>query len=569
MSGGCIPNICPPGAVPTQLCDVAYGQNNPPLTGDGVCLPNFLGGPTLLCVQAGTATDDCKLPADRGDPTTLCVGGSICVAGDGGNICAPVCQIGSLPDCDGGVRNCSSLNPAYLSSCPGCTPPLYALQACLPGEGLCTNDLPTFEPADGPFDSSAVGLPFSPCSSTDCLCPSACTYDFFLSQVSYDATGTFCEASCNNSSDCPWPVTNCNGGVCALDRATCSVASPGGLASNLGAGCNNGGATGTCVYFSPYVLQPEPASIFVSTPVALCRVNGTAKASCDPTAQRGAKELCGAGTDCLRLSDGGYGCLSICDPLSDAGSCGDSQVCAPVTRYGGGIDEGICVDLADGGCATGLPDNKFAPCRSEADCACGFSCIADPNLPVGAQWTAATTFCERSCNAVTDCALDEYCFGQAGKRTCRLNLCADASPVAATCNADDTSSGTCFAQGLSLGDLPFMPGTSALAMSDFGLCGSEPALTCIPGLCLQGGTATGACNPNADRSTPDQLCVPGTICDTSGSTPMCTSLCTLPNGAGTCPNGEVCMPLPGSATVPGAGNLQGECLPAMGVDAGT
>lgn len=355
-----------------------------------------------------------------------------------------------------------------------------------------------------------------------------------------------------------------------MDRAACSTAIPGGVASTLGAACSSGSAKGTCVYFSPFVLQPEPTTIFTSSTVALCRINGTAKDSCDPNAQRGSKELCGAGTDCLPLPDGGHGCLAICDPISDAGSsCGSGQACVPASRFAAGIDEGICVDLGDGGCAMGLADNEFAACRSEADCACGFSCVPDPNLPVGAQWTAATTFCERSCTAVTDCALDEYCFGEAENRTCRLNLCADASPVGATCNADEAGSGTCLAQGPGIASLPFMPATPASALFDFGLCGSEPALTCIPGLCLQGGTATGTCAPNADRSTPDLLCIPGAFCDTSGPTPMCTWLCTLPNSAGLCPDGEVCLPLPGAATVPGAGNLQGDCLPAMGVDAGT
>jgi hypothetical protein len=239
-----------------------------------------------------------------------------------------------------------------------------------------------------------------------------------------------------------------------------------------------------------------------------------------------------------------------------------------VTRFADGINEGTCLDLGDAGCAVGLTDSEFAPCRTEADCACGFACAKDPNLPVGAQWTSAKTFCERSCSAATDCALDELCFGEAGNRTCRLNLCADSSPVYATCNADNTSSGTCLAQTTALASLPFMPSTPASALSGFGLCGSEPALGCIPGLCLQGGTATGACDPSADRSNPDSLCVPGAICDTSGPTPMCTSLCTLPNSAGLCPDGEYCLPLPGSATVPGAGDLQGECLPAMGMDAG-
>jgi hypothetical protein len=324
------------------------------------------------------------------------------------------------------------------------------------------------------------------------------------------------------------------------------------------------------VYFSPFVLQPEPGSIFLPTPVALCRVNGTATAACDPSAGRGSSALCGAGSDCIALGDGGYGCLPLCDPLADAdaGACQAGQACIAVTHYAGGIDEGTCVDFADGGCASNLPPAEFAPCRTNADCACGLACVTDPNLPVGAQWTASTQFCERSCSAVADCALDEVCLGEAGNRTCRLNLCADTSPVTATCNADSPSGGTCLAQGPAVAGLPFMPPTAALALAGFGLCGSEPALSCIPGLCLQAGTATGACDPAADRSSPDLLCVPGTICDTSGPTPMCTPLCTVPSYAGECPDGEYCLPLPGAATVPGAGNLQGDCLPAMGVDAG-
>ncbi len=567
ISGGCIPNLCPPGAAVTQFCDVAFGQDNPAVTDDGECLPDFLGGAHLLCVQGGTASSGCSLPQDRNDPDTLCPGGSVCVAADGGNLCAPACQIAAAA-CPTG-STCSSLNPADpLSQYPDCLPVLYAPQACLPSLGACTNDLPTYEPAGSPFNSAAVGAPFAPCSGTNCLCPSTCTYDFFLSQVSYDATSTFCEPSCITNSDCAWPQTSCNGGVCGLDRSTCTVAVPGGIKSNMGAACSDGTAAGTCVYFSPYVMQPGPGGIYLASTVAVCRTNGTATSTCDPTAQRGAAGLCGAGTDCLPLPDGGFGCLKLCDPISDAGSCSAGQTCAPATRYANGINEGTCQDLGDAGCALGLADNEFAPCRREADCACGLSCVADPNLPVGAQWTTATTFCERPCTQVTDCALDEYCFGRVGERNCRLNLCADVAPVPPTCNADSASSGTCLAQGPGIGSLPFMPATPPSALAAFGLCASEPALSCIPGLCLQGGTATGACDPNADRSTPDLLCVPGAICDTSGSTPMCTWLCTVPNSAGLCPDGEVCLPLPGAATVPMAGNLQGDCQPAMGVDAG-
>ena len=84
-------------------------------------------------------------------------------------------------------------------------------------------------------------------------------------------------------------------------------------------------------------------------------------------------------------------------------------------------------------------------------------------------------------------------------------------------------------------------------------------------LCYQGGTATGACDPNADRSHPELLCVAGSRCSTAGPTPMCTPACTYQDmdfadgfptlPATGCSVGQVC--------------IDQVCLPALGVDAGS
>src|SRR5262249_14273587 len=147
--------------------------------------------------------------------------------------------------------NCSALNPSYPESCSGCMPPLYGLGVCLAnGAGTCTDDLPEYLPADGPFDSSNIGNPFAPCASVECDCNSSSVLDFFLSKLSHSGPSTYCEQYCFQTSECAWPQTYCSGQVCAIDRATCKIAIQGGASSNLGAACSIGGTAGTCVYFS-------------------------------------------------------------------------------------------------------------------------------------------------------------------------------------------------------------------------------------------------------------------------------------------------------------------------------
>ena len=97
-------------------------------------------------------------------------------------------------------------------------------------------------------------------------------------------------------------------------------------------------------------------------------------------------------------------------------------------------------------------------------------------------------------------------------------------------------------------------------------------------VCLQAGTATGACDPSADRSHPASLCVPGAVCDDSGPTPMCTWLCNFGSTATSvpaCPAGQFCVPSSSYLSQVSDDYLeeevaiQGDCLPALGVDAGT
>ncbi len=218
-------------------------------------------------------------------------------------------------------------------------------------------------------------------------------------------------------------------------------------------------ARGTCVYFSPFEDQWDSwvaGQSEITAPIATCRVDGTAQTTCSPAAMRASSGLCGAGADCLPVADG-YACQSLCDPAVDAGSCGSGQACVPLTRNIGGMDEGACLTLADGGCPVGLSSNEFASCLSDADCACGLGCspdpaLGDPNAPVA-------SFCERPCTAAADCALEEFCYDDQGQLSCRLSLCSlgSLSAPSAVCGADAQADGTCLVESPALLAPSFLP----------------------------------------------------------------------------------------------------------------
>jgi hypothetical protein len=142
-----------------------------------------------------------------------------------------------------------------------------------------------------------------------------------------------------------------------------------------------------------------------------------------------------------------------------------------------------------------------------------------------------------------------------------LNRCAGTAGV---CDADLTSGGTCVVE------------TVAALPSD-AFPRAPPEAPSLVDVCWQAGTATGACDPSADRSHPASLCVPGAVCDDSGPTPMCTWLCTYGSTATApaCPAGQFCVASSTYLTqvsdyyLEDSVAIQGDCLPALGVDAGT
>jgi hypothetical protein len=379
-----------------------------------------------------------------------------------------------------------------------------------------------------------------------------CNADPALSSVS-PSSGSFCERPCQSAADCPLPFAACSNQVCQLNAAGCGI----GEGLGLGSVCDAGDGDGTCVYFSPFVEQWVSVDDTETVePVAVCRANGAAMGNCSPLAPRGSTGLCGAGTDCLPLADGGFACLPLCDP--DAGGCPVGEACIRATFNAYGVDEGICLALGDGGCAAGLPDDELAPCLGSADCSCGLGCFEN--------WSTGHFQCQRPCSAAADCPLDEVCFGEAGSRSCQLNSCSGSSAI---CDADTRGGGTCLVVPES-------------AIPPDAISHRPPETQGLPDICIQAGTATGACDPSADRSRPDLLCVPGAICDPSGPSPMCTPLCVAGAGASAgvapCPSGQYCVPsasyliLPAgyySLGPPSGSSVQGSCLPALGVDAGS
>ena len=174
----------------------------------------------------------------------------------------------------------------------------------------------------------------------------------------------------------------------------------------------------------------------------------------------------------------------------------------------GGTSSGSTSGGTTGGCLTegrgGVVGN---PCLSVGDCACPLVCH--------------TSVCVQACATTADCtAADRSC--QHG--FCLYNVC---STFDTPCDSAGDGDGTCL--GVS---------------------------------CVQAGTAAadGACDPNAVRQMPQDLCSVGYLCldlGIPGVAPACSALCDPQQDAGnTCPAGEGCASSNPSFGIPS----QGQCI---------
>ena len=270
--------------------------------------------------------------------------------------------------------------------------------------------------------------------------------------------------------------------------------------------------------------------------LAVCLQGGTSTTACDAAATRtdpGA--LCVAGDICVAGSDAGTAgsCQTGCNPL-DGGACGSGLGCGAIDPTGTFLDFGACF-TQEGSCLQGFPfDNEMAACSATAGCGClggaDIECFPDGNIGKALNPFGANTYCERLCSTSNDCAVSSTVCAASW---CTFDFCGSTpagkdagSGYGLPCNASGQNDGTC---------LP-------IATSQ-----RDPAY----GLCLQGGSATGTCDPDAGRSSPGGLCGAGSYCEPfgdggAGCLPACNP--TLhPNT--TCTGGTTCTGVLSGASV--------------------
>ncbi len=385
---------------------------------------------------------------------------------------------------------------------------------------------------DGGFcDGHAGGTTpeYGYCSvDTDCACPFACNPDDPPFSFS-GGLGSVCEYPCTSNSDCPEAHTACQGGYCAYDLCdvskTIDGSAPNGMASGL---CSSSDAgDGTCIVENDPILQLV---------VAVCEQGGASTSTCNTGALRtdpGA--LCVAGNICVAAADGGTAgsCQAGCDPL-DGGFCATGLGCGAIDPTGTFLDFGACFTQA-GTCLQGFPfDNEMAACSAAAGCGClggvEIECFPDPNIGTALNPYRTDTYCERLCSTSGDCPVPSTtCLNS----WCSYDFCGrtpsghDAgSGYDLPCNAAGQADGTC---------LPIATSSA------------DPAY----GLCLQGGSAKGACDPTAGRGDPGGLCDAGSYCEPFGDGGAgCLGACNPQVGStATCASGLTCTGVLSGASV--------------------
>jgi hypothetical protein len=360
---------------------------------------------------------------------------------------------------------------------------------------------------------------------TDCACPFACNPDdppFGFS----GGLGSVCEYPCTSNADCPEVFTACQGGYCAYDLCdvtkTIDGSAPNGAASGT---CDSSDAgDGTCVVENDAVLGV----------IAVCLQGGSSTTTCSGTALRtDSSSLCVAGDVCVAGADAGS-CRPGCQP-NDGGACPSGLGCGAIDPSGTFQDFGACFTVA-GSCLQGFPfDNEMAACSASAGCGClpgsiDIECFPDSNIGTALNPYAVNTYCERFCSTTSDCAVPST--------TC-LNSWCSYDFCGRTPSGHDAGSGY---------DLP----CDAASQAD-GTCLPIATTTHDPayGLCLQGGSATSACVPAADRADPAGLCGAGNYCEQLGDGGSgCLPACNPQKGStAACSGGLTCTGVLSGASV--------------------
>jgi hypothetical protein len=495
------------------------------------CLATIDCACPYLCVT-GTCTQPCVTTSDCEQPERSCQGGSCldnpcsnfdapCDAADAGDgTCVPrlaslVCrQNGSASE--GGACDLAATRKTPQRFCmagDGCSDSALCERLCdvsLGADGGCPAGEGCASLGSPPFGSTVPGA----CvlvGSTGCVVTGGFP-EFSSCQVDADCAcpeicvldlGGVCRFPCLTSTDCAAAYESCVGGLC--DVVLCGNLPDGGTNGSVGWSCTTEGTdAGTCV--AAYVHS-----------VGSCWRPGTATAGCVtvPTSWDPAT-ACVQGSACLAaLPDGGR-CGAMCDP-ADAGSvCPTGSACDPFAFFQETID-GVCVPIGDSGCSllqVSPPLESFPPCYADENCTCPAVCHGP---------TGDGGLCVVPCQTTSDCPIVAT--------SCQAGWC-----LTNTC---DTLGASCDAGG-----------------SEDGLCQSPLLQQKL--VCLQGGTATQACDPNATRADPARLCAPPAFCDPLVDGGTCEVLCD-PAGAGSCPASTVCLPLYFASGVEGA------CVPCVEV----
>ncbi|MHB8418825.1 MAG: hypothetical protein ACYDCL_12165 [Myxococcales bacterium] len=297
----------PPNGWASGVCDSADA-------GDGTCVVR--GDGLAVCEQGGSSIAGCDAGATRGSPGELCVPGSLCVGG----VCRPGCDALDGGACPGGL-GCGAIDPTQGHLFPG-------FGACFPilDAGGCLAGMP-------------AANEMAPCGPTaGCACldggEAACTADPVIgpSLNPYGAE-SYCERGCAATSDCVVPTTVCSSGRCSDDFCG---RTPGGqdAGSAWDAPCDAAGqGDGTCVPMRTALADPA---------YGLCVQGGNATAVCAAGASRDAAAwLCGAGSVCAGLPDGGAGCFPACNPGLTS-SCPTGGPCVGSNEPGASAYLGSC-----------------------------------------------------------------------------------------------------------------------------------------------------------------------------------------------------------------------------------
>jgi hypothetical protein len=354
-------------------------------------------------------------------------------------------------------------------------------------------------------------LEFGQCATDkDCACPFSCVSDVGIGARVCEEKG------CNESAECPDPLSFCSAGVCSLNFCVANIAgnvSPG----TFGLPCDSWDAgSGTCIAQGANLAGSQSGFCIQggTVPVGSACLPLQLAPYPDPATQ--ADVLCAVGAGCIMLPDGGGECLGVGD---------------------GGCIVGL-------GAAAGVPNTEFLTCGSSTNCQCPSVCVTDPAV-------GGFPVCESACASNANCPLAvEKC--PAGGGSCTLDFCAadfqgHVAPGMFNGSCGPGDAGNCIATPASqsrLAGICIQTGTAGThAACDPNFSKGDGTLLCGPGLWCVGGTAAGGfvcqalCDPSTDGGT---ICGTNEQCtDYTGGIATTIGFCCLPSDAG-CAADQAC-----------------------------